>query len=706
LSDDRPEWVPQNFTPAGIYVLWQEFDSVNNAYPLFAQWFQNGKQWGDNGVQVAGNVGSHFSTSSHAYIEAAKNGDDGLLVSWHYKSLSVSGLSVQRVNNDGSRPWGPAGVLVLDQDAVGGNWPVASNYQTTLTADGSSGAILAWTDWRHSGPDYAEKDVYAQRVASNGSLLWVNDVLLSLYVTGDSDNPAPGSQRSPAAAADGNGGALVALTDFYYGDGTVILTRVSDEGMVLFADAPIFDWGIDQDSPQIVFDQSGGAYAGAIVAFQTTGDNVAKVEIDNDPPVNDACADATTIGIGNHTGTLARATNDGESSCNYNSGQPDVWYRFVAPNAGEFLINTCGTHDMRGIDAGMDTIISVHQEVCPATNENELACNDDAFISNTCGGEDLGYGRDSALTLQLAEGDAVLIRVSRYYGIPSGNFKLQVSQICIDVDGDGFGVYGASSCPGGTQPDCNDDNSNIHPGVPEICDGIDNDCNPATPDGSGESWYGISCDGPDSDFCEEGVLACSGGVQTCSDTSGDDIEICDGLDNDCNGLVDDGISCNTPPSSEPQTIISDDGKVDVTFDEVTEGGETTFTNTFCTDYRLWPSADICVDIDTTATFEGPVEICFNYGESQVKDENNLRMVHCDDNGLNCEQITPFTLDTVNNIICAEVDHFSILSIGDFNPADLDADNDVDGKDLQLFTVNPNGIDLGFLAGQFGTVIEE
>ena len=90
----------------------------------------------------------------------------------------------------------------------------------------------------------------------------------------------------------------------------------------------------------------------------------------------------------------------------------------------------------------------------------------------------------------------------------------------------------------------------------------------------------------------------------------------------------------------------------------------------------------------------------------MKDENNLRMVHCDDNGLNCEQITPFTLDTVNNIICAEVDHFSILSIGDFNPADLDADNDVDGKDLQLFTVNPNGIDLGFLAGQFGTVIEE
>ncbi|MBU0963094.1 MAG: putative metal-binding motif-containing protein, partial [Nanoarchaeota archaeon] len=51
---------------------------------------------------------------------------------------------------------------------------------------------------------------------------------------------------------------------------------------------------------------------------------------------------------------------------------------------------------------------------------------------------------------------------------------------CTDTDGDGYGAEGTdlSSCSASiTLEDCDDTNSNIHPGAPEIQDGIDNNCN-------------------------------------------------------------------------------------------------------------------------------------------------------------------------------------------------------------------------------------
>ncbi len=48
--------------------------------------------------------------------------------------------------------------------------------------------------------------------------------------------------------------------------------------------------------------------------------------------------------------------------------------------------------------------------------------------------------------------------------------------ICIDDDGDGYGVYGGKDCQY-SGADCDDSNKNVNPGAVEVCDnGVDDDC--------------------------------------------------------------------------------------------------------------------------------------------------------------------------------------------------------------------------------------
>ncbi len=105
---------------------------------------------------------------------------------------------------------------------------------------------------------------------------------------------------------------------------------------------------------------------------------------------------------------------------------------------------------------------------------------------------------------------------------------------CHDNDSDGYG-YG-SDCTG--EVDCNDDDSSINPGAAETCgDNIDQNCNGTADDGCA----GVNCADRDGDGVPSGPDCVR---SDCDDDNPNRFpgnpEICgDGIDNDCDGYVDD-----------------------------------------------------------------------------------------------------------------------------------------------------------------------
>jgi MYXO-CTERM domain-containing protein len=84
----------------------------------------------------------------------------------------------------------------------------------------------------------------------------------------------------------------------------------------------------------------------------------------------------------------------------------------------------------------------------------------------------------------------------------------------------------------------------------EICDNVDNDCNGAVDDNV--PGFGGAC-GIDTGECVAGRLRCTAGVATCVDAVGPTAELCDCKDNDCDGQADEadpllGSTCGDLPS--------------------------------------------------------------------------------------------------------------------------------------------------------------
>jgi hypothetical protein len=94
--------------------------------------------------------------------------------------------------------------------------------------------------------------------------------------------------------------------------------------------------------------------------------------------------------------------------------------------------------------------------------------------------------------------------------------------------------------------DCAPTDRNRFPGAQELCNGLDEDCDGTPDDGPVES--GRACGDAGFGECAAGTTACLGGTVQCLPNNVPVLDVCDGLDNNCNGQTDEQPDCGGPRS--------------------------------------------------------------------------------------------------------------------------------------------------------------
>lgn len=215
-----------------------------------------------------------------------------------------------------------------------------------------------------------------------------------------------------------------------------------------------------------------------------------------------------------------------EGSCDYNAKkycEGGVWV--VAASDSQY----CSRCNPNNNPAAVDPNYICNARPCVKTSDNEAQCGDG--LDEDCDGmtdcEDAG---DCPANLEICINPPCVNGVIRSCGTDAGLCDFG-TQTCANTQ------WG--SCVGGMQPKS------------EICNSFDDNCDGSVDEGCGD------CGAGELRVCSQSIGQCGTGVQQCNPTTGlwslcygssftapSTAELCDGVDNNCDGNVDEGCTCN------------------------------------------------------------------------------------------------------------------------------------------------------------------
>lgn len=174
----------------GAFITW--YDQRAGDYDIYTQRVASGGavQWTTNGVATC------TSATDQLMPDICTDGAGGVIITWHdYRSTNEYDIYAQRQGPDGAVVWAVDGVVMNNNVGYDQINPV-------IVSDGVGGAVMAWQDYRTG----ITSDIYAQRVAPAGAVMWT--------ATGVMICTAEGDQINPQIVTNGNSGAFVTWEDY------------------------------------------------------------------------------------------------------------------------------------------------------------------------------------------------------------------------------------------------------------------------------------------------------------------------------------------------------------------------------------------------------------------------------------------------------------------------------------------------------------
>ena len=145
----------------GAIIVWEDYRS-GSSYDIYAQKVNSDGiiQWTPNGTMICA------ANESQRKPQLCSDGAGGAFIAWedHRTHLDVY---AQRVDSAGTIQW------PIDGIAISTAYECQQDVQ--ICSDGAGGAILTWEDHREYAPGNLEFDIYAQRIGLTGNIKWTLD---------------------------------------------------------------------------------------------------------------------------------------------------------------------------------------------------------------------------------------------------------------------------------------------------------------------------------------------------------------------------------------------------------------------------------------------------------------------------------------------------------------------------------------------------
>ena len=242
----------------GVIIAWEDLRS-GTSYDIYAQRINSGGavQWTANGVAISTATGNQ----KNPVITSGPSG--AATIAWEDSRIDASyDIYAQRINSSGVAQWTANGI------AVGA--ATGAQLVSDISGIGSgSEVILTWQDYR----DGSTPDIYAQKINTNGLVLWtVNGAVICTAANG---------QFNPKIINDGNsaiGGGIITWEDYRSSNADIYAQRIDGSGVAQWTSngVPISTATGNQIKPMI--DRFGGG-GEAIITWEDARSGTADIYV-------------------------------------------------------------------------------------------------------------------------------------------------------------------------------------------------------------------------------------------------------------------------------------------------------------------------------------------------------------------------------------------------------------------------------------------